>query len=273
VVGIRGTTQDVTEQRRAATAVLEARAALMRQTMELAEEHRVKESLQRAVLPARLPSVAGVELAARYLPADVPSMVGGDWYDAFCLPDGSLALATGDVVGHDLDAAATMGQLRNALRAYAFSEAAPAAALTRLNALTTGLADGGLATCLFGRLEPSRRTLEWASAGHLPPLVISPSGVRLLANPAGMMLGASAGTRFVDALVSLSHDDLVVLYTDGLIERRDRDLDTGFAALVDAARDLVRQPAGTVCDALLDRLLPAHGHEDDVCLLALRLTA
>ena len=112
----------MTEQRRAATAVLEARAALMRQTMELAEEHRVKESLQRAVLPARLPSVAGVELAARYLPADMPSLVGGDWYDAFCLPDGSLAVATGDVVGHDLDAAATMGQVRNALRAYAFSD-------------------------------------------------------------------------------------------------------------------------------------------------------
>ena len=122
VAGMRGTTQDVTEQRRAATAVLEARAALMRQTMELAEEHRVKESLQRAVLPARLPSVAGVELAARYLPADMPSLVGGDWYDAFCLPDGSLAVATGDVVGHDLDAAATMGQVRNALRAYAFSD-------------------------------------------------------------------------------------------------------------------------------------------------------
>jgi hypothetical protein len=140
VAGMRGTTQDVTEHRRAATAVVEARAALMRQTMELAEEHRVKESLQRAVLPARLPSVAGVELAARYLPADMPSLVGGDWYDAFCLPDGSLAVATGDVVGHDLEAAAMMGQVRNALRAYAFSDDAPAAVLARLNRLVTGSA-------------------------------------------------------------------------------------------------------------------------------------
>jgi phosphoserine phosphatase RsbU/P len=273
VIGMRGTAQDVTEQRRAAEAVVEAREALVRQTMELAEEHRVKESLQRAILPARLPTAPDVELAARYLPADRPSLVGGDWYDAFWLPDGCLAVAVGDVVGHDLDAAATMGQVRNALRAYAFSEGASAAVLTRLNALTTGLGDSGLATCVFGRLEPSRHSLWWASAGHLPPLLISPTGVRLLANPAGMMLGASSGTGFVDALVSLSQDDLVVLYTDGLIERRDRDLDAGFAALVDAAHDLVRQPAGTVCDALLDRLLPVHGHEDDVCLLALRLTA
>ena len=165
VAGMRGTTQDVTEQRRAATAVLEARAALMRQTMELAEEHRVKESLQRAVLPARLPPVAGVELAARYLPADMPSLVGGDWYDAFCLPDGSLAVATGDVVGHDLDAAATMGQVRNALRAYAFSDDPPAEVLARLNRLITGLGDNGLATALFGRIDPAQRMFRWACGG------------------------------------------------------------------------------------------------------------
>jgi serine phosphatase RsbU (regulator of sigma subunit) len=273
VIGMRGTTQDVTEQRRAAEAVVEAREALVRQTMELAEEHRVKESLQRAILPARLPTAPEVELAARYLPADRPSMVGGDWYDAFWLPDGCLAAAMGDVVGHDMDAAVTMGQVRNALRAYAFSEDTPAAALAGLNALTTGLRDGGLATAVFGRLQPTHRTLRWASAGHLPPLLISPTGVRLLANPAGMMLGASSGTGFADALARLSQDDLVLLYTDGLIERRDRDLDAGFAALIDAAHDLVRQPAETVCDALLDRLLPAQGHEDDVCLLALRLTS
>jgi sigma-B regulation protein RsbU (phosphoserine phosphatase) len=273
VTGMRGTTQDVTEQRRAAEAVVEAREALVRQTMELAEEHRVKESLQRAILPTRLPAAPGVELAARYLPADRPSLVGGDWYDAFWLPDGCLAVAVGDVVGHDLDAAATMGQVRNALRAYAFNEDTPAAVLTRLNALTTGLGDSGLATAVFGRLQPSRHTLRWASAGHLPPLLISPAGVRLLVNPVGTMLGASPGTAFADALAPLSQDDLVLLYTDGLIERRDRDLDAGFAALVDVAQDVVREPAGTICDALVDRLLPAHGQEDDVCLLALRLTS
>ena len=273
VAGMRGTTQDVTEQRRAATAVLEARAALMRQTMELAEEHRVKESLQRAVLPARLPSVAGVELAARYLPADMPSLVGGDWYDAFCLPDGGLAVATGDVVGHDLDAAATMGQVRNALRAYAFSDDPPADVLARLNRLITGLGDSGLATALFGRLDPAQRTFRWSCGGHPPPLLIGAAGVRLLSSPAGPMLGAvpAARARYADTHATVEPYDVLVLYTDGLIERRDRDLDEGFAVLSRAAGDLHGQAAETVCTTLLERLLPDQEHEDDVCLLALRV--
>jgi phosphoserine phosphatase RsbU/P len=273
VAGMRGTTQDVTEQRRATTAVLEARAALMRQTMELAEEHRLKESLQRAVLPARLPSVAGVELAARYLPADMPSLVGGDWYDAFPLPDGSLAVATGDVVGHDLEAAATMGQVRNALRAYAFSDDRPAEVLARLNQLITGLGDTGLATALFGRLDPGQRMFRWSCGGHPPPLLIGAAGVRLLACPAGMMLGAVPAdrARYVNAHAAVEPDDLLVLYTDGLIERRDRDLDEGFAALARAAGDLHGRPAEAACATLMDRLLPDQEHEDDVCLLVLRV--
>jgi PAS domain S-box-containing protein len=273
VAGMRGTTQDVTEQRRAATAVLEARAELMRQTMELAEEHRVKESLQRAVLPARLPSVPGVELAARYLPADMPSLVGGDWYDAFCLPDGSLAIATGDVVGHDLDAAATMGQVRNALRAYAFSEDPPAEVLARLNRLITGLGDNGLATALFGRLDAAQRMFRWSCGGHPPPLLIGAAGVRLLSCPAGAMLGAIPAdrARYADAQAAVEPGDLLVLYTDGLIERRDRDLDEGFAALARAAGGLYDQPAERACATLMDRLLPGQEHEDDVCLLVLRV--
>ena len=273
VVGIRGTTQDVTEQRRATTAVLEARSALMRQTMELAEEHRTKESLQRAVLPARLPSVTGVELAARYLPADMPSLVGGDWYDAFCLPDGSLALATGDVVGHDLEAAATMGQVRNALRAYAFSDDLPSEVLARLNRLITGLDDHGLATALFGRIDSTLRVFRWSCGGHPPPLLIGAAGVRLLSCPAGVMLGAvpASRARYSDAHTALEPDDVLVLYTDGLIERRDRDLDNGFAALTRAAGDLRGRPAESICATLVDRLLPDLEHEDDVCLLVLRI--
>jgi PAS domain S-box-containing protein len=273
VSGMRGTTQDVTEQRRAATAVLEARAALMRQAMELAEEHRVKESLQRAVLPARLPSVAGVELAARYLPADMPSLVGGDWYDAFCLPDGSLAVATGDVVGHDLEAAATMGQVRNALRAYAFSDDPPGEVLARLNRLVTGLGDNGLATALFGRIDPEQRMFRWACGGHPPPLLLGAAGVRLLFCPPGAMLGAVPTERvhYADAQAAVEPDDVLVLYTDGLIERRDRDLDDGFAALIRAAGDLRGRPAETVCSTLVDRMLPDQEHEDDVCLLVLRV--
>ena len=140
--------------------------------------------------PATLPEGPGFRLAARYLPADQPAMVGGDWYDAFCLPDESVALVVGDVVGHDLEAAATMGQMRNALRAYAFADGPPASVLGHLNRLADGLDDGGLATAAFGLLDVAGRTFRWAGAGHPPPLVIGTDGARFLPSPAGMMLGA-----------------------------------------------------------------------------------
>jgi serine phosphatase RsbU (regulator of sigma subunit) len=201
----------------------------------------------------------------------MPSLVGGDWYDAFCLPDGSLAVATGDVVGHDLEAAATMGQVRNALRAYAFSDDSPAEVLARLNRLITGLGDTGLATALFGRIDPAQRAFRWSCGGHPPPLLIGAAGVRLLSCPAGVMLGAVPAARYADAQAAVEPDDLLVLYTDGLIERRDRDLDEGFAALARAAGDLHGRTAETVCATLMDRLLPDQEHEDDVCLLVLRI--
>jgi serine phosphatase RsbU (regulator of sigma subunit) len=272
VVGMRGTTQDVTEQRRAATAAAAAREQLLRRTIELAEEHRVKEALQRAVLPRALPVRAGIELAARYLAADRPALVGGDWYDAYGLPDGSLALAVGDVVGHDLDAAATMGQLRNALRAYAATGEPPARVLTRLNQLTTQ-AQGGLATVVYGRLAPDLRAFRWASAGHPPPLLLTESGTSFLTPAAGAMLGAHPSTPYGTVRTPLRAGQTLLLYTDGLIERRDRDLDTGSALLADATHDLGGLPLDAVCDTLLSRLLPDQAHEDDVCLLTLRLTS
>ena len=271
VTGMRGTTQDVTDQYRAAAAVSTAHQALLRQQMELAEEHRLKETLQRAVLPATLPEGDGFRLAARYLPADQPAMVGGDWYDAFSLPDGTVALAVGDVVGHDLEAAATMGQMRNALRAYAFADGPPASVLGHLNRLADGLADGGLATAAFCVLDVAGRTFRWAGAGHPPPLVIGPDGARLLPPPIGMMLGADPAARFEDVVVPLRAGELLVLYSDGLIERRNSDLDADLASLVAAADGLAGRSPEDVCAALVDRLVPDTGHEDDVCLLVLEL--
>jgi len=267
VVGMRGTTQDITDQRLAAAAVNDARQQLLRKKLELEEEHRVKETLQRAVLPARLPDAPGFRLAARYLPADRPALVGGDWYDAFLLPDGTVALAVGDVAGHDLDAAATMGQMRNALRAYAFADGPPGSVLTLLNRLADGLADSGLATAVFGRLDAGDGSFRWACAGHPPPLVIGTDGARLLSPPVGMMLGANAEAPFADVVVPLRAGDRLVLYSDGLIERRHSDLDADFAALLRAADDLGGRTPEEICAALLDRLVPAGAHEDDVCLL------
>lgn len=270
VTGMRGTTQDVTEQRRAAAAVAAAHQKLLRQQMELAQEHRLMETLQRAVLPARLPAGPGFRVAARYLPADQPSQVGGDWYDAFNLPNHTMALAVGDVVGHDLEAAATMGQMRNALRAYAFPDGPPAAVLRRLNRMAHGFADGGLATAAFGLLDLSERTFHWASAGHPPPLLIGEDGARLLRQASGMMLGADSETSFEEVTVPLRPGDLLVLYTDGLIERRNSDLDADVTDLLTAADGLAGSSPEETCAALVERLVPA-GHEDDVCLLVLEL--
>ena len=268
VIGMRGTTQDITDLRLATEAVDEARQQLLRKKLELDEEHRVKETLQRAVLPARLPDAPGFRLAARYLPADRPALVGGDWYDAFMLADGTVALAIGDVAGHDLDAAATMGQMRNALRAYAFADGSPGRVLTLLNQLAGGLADSGLATAVFGRLDAGDGSFCWACAGHPPPLVIGAVGARLLSPPVGMMLGADADAPYADAVVPLRSGDRLVLYSDGLIERRNSDLDADLAALLRAADDLGDRSPEEICAALLNRLVPPGGHEDDVCLLA-----
>ena len=133
--------------------------------------------------------------------------------------------------------------------------------------------DNGLATALFGRLDPAQRMFRWSCGGHPPPLLIGAAGVRLLPCPAGVMLGAVPATRatYADAYAAVAPDDLLVLYTDGLIERRDQDLDAGFAALIRAADDLAGRPAESVCAALIDRMLPGQEHEDDVCLLVLRL--
>jgi sigma-B regulation protein RsbU (phosphoserine phosphatase) len=163
--------------------------------------------------------------------------------------------------------------VRNALRAYAFSDDPPADILARLNRLITGLGDNGLATALFGSIDPAQRMFRWSCGGHPPPLLIGAAGVRLLSCPTGVMLGAVPADRagYADAQVAVEPDDVLVLYTDGLIERRDRDLDAGFAALARAADDLHGRPADAVCATLMDRLLPDQEHEDDVCLLVLHV--
>lgn len=262
---------DLTDERRAAEAVSNARQQMLRQQLELQQEHRLNDTLQRAVLPGRLPGGSGYELAARYLPADRPALIGGDWYDAFGLPDGTVALAVGDVVGHGLEAAAAMGRLRNALRAYAILDGPPAAVLARLNTLSDLLAEGGLATAVFGLLDVGERTFRWASAGHPPPLLITATGPHLLTPPPGMMVGAAPEVAYGDVVEPMAGGDLLVLYTDGLIERRSSDLDADTDALLAATADLAGRRADEVCDALITRLVPAAGPEDDVCLLVLRL--
>jgi serine phosphatase RsbU (regulator of sigma subunit) len=228
--------------------------------------------LQRSLLPDRLPSVEGVQLAGRSLPGQRGHHVGGDWYDVVPLPTGELGLVVGDVVGHDLAAATAMGQLRNALRAYALDDSSPAGVLTRLNRAADLLDVVELATCIYAILDPKTLTVRWSSAGHLAPLVSDESGTAGLAcvDP-GPPLGALPEPEYVDSVLQLRGGDALVLYTDGLVERRGEAIDTGLDNLTS-----VRGPhdsAEAMCELLVSTLLGDQPHDDDVTLLVVQTAA
>jgi two-component system, chemotaxis family, sensor kinase Cph1 len=237
---------------------------------------RAAETLQRSLL-TEPPRRVDREIAVRYVPAAREAQVGGDWYDVFDQPDGSTVLVIGDVVGHDTAAAADMAQLRGVLRGIAYDNAeGPAAVLRRLDGAIDGLGLRTLATVLVGRLVPDPAAggarLHWASAGHLPPLVAGPDGtVRALTTPrAGLLLGVDAGAVRSEQEALLDAGSTLLLYTDGLVERRDQGFDEGVARLAAELAELRERPVEEVCDEVLDRLL-AEGTEDDVALVAVRL--
>ena len=196
------------------------------------QEHLVAELLQRAVLPEQLPEPPALDLAARYLPAGPGVEVGGDWYDAFVLDDGGVGLVIGDVAGHDIAAASSMAQLRNALRAYALEGASPAVVLTRLNHLLCRSDDPLFATVIFGVLSPDRTRFRWANAGHPPMAIVHRDGTTVLTRPRGLVLGVRSDLDYPEGDVAVSPHDLLVLYTDGLIERRGENLETGIDRLL-----------------------------------------
>jgi serine phosphatase RsbU (regulator of sigma subunit) len=250
-------------------------ARLFSQQRQLAEE------LQRSMLTGAV-QYDRADVAVRYTPAAEAARVGGDWYDAFRQPSGAMMLVIGDVVGHDTAAAAAMGQLRALLRGIAtYSDAGPAEVLRGLDAAMEQLELGTYATAAVASFEQTVdeaargvTRMRWTNAGHLPPLVIHPDGtLAALADWRGeMLLGVDAATKRGESVITLDAGTTVLLYTDGLIERRDGDLDEGMDRLRAAATDLVGASLDELCDELLDRLV--HGlPEDDVALVALRLRA
>jgi PAS domain S-box-containing protein len=239
-------------------------ALAINQARMYAHEHQTAEVLQRSLLPQRLPEVPGLELAATYLPGGPEIEVGGDWYDVSALDGGRVTFSIGDVVGRGLDAAAVMGHLRAALRAYAIEGHPPGAALQRLNELVTHGART-LATAVHMSWEPDGR-LRVACAGHPPPLVVGPDGdVTLIDEPRGPALGILPFATYEEAEVELLPGARVVLYTDGLIERRSESIDVSLERLKEVARD-APDGAQALADHLLEGLLEGHG-ADDVALL------
>jgi PAS domain S-box-containing protein len=237
------------------------------------------EGLQRSLLTDP-PRPDHGEIAVRYLPAAEAARVGGDWYDAFLQPGGATMLVIGDVVGHDTEAAAAMGQLRGLLRGIAtYSDAGPAEVLRGLDASMTTLQTGTLATAAVARFEQTPdevargiTRMRWANAGHLPPLIVNPDGsvAELAAWKGDLLLGVDPDARRRESVVTLDRGATVLLYTDGLIERRDADLDAGLVRLRDTLVELAGRPLEELLDEVLERLV--HGRpEDDVALVAVRL--
>jgi serine phosphatase RsbU (regulator of sigma subunit) len=239
------------------------RAALLREADNRAEA----DLLQRSLLPETLPVVEGARLAARSVPGNAKHRIGGDWYDAIRLPTGALLLVVGDVVGHDLPAAVVMGQLRNALRAYALEDPSPASILARVNRAALMLDSSDFATCAVVALNPATMRVTWASAGHPPPLLTSLDQVSaLLSGDAGPPLGVTLGAEYSEQQLTLRDGDSLVLYSDGLVERRGVPIDVGLSMLTSIA--VPQADPEAMCEHLLSLMLSYGSNQDDVtCLL------
>lgn len=229
----------------------------------------VSVTLQQSLLPARLPDLDHAIVGARYLPRSHDIDVGGDWYDVVVMPDGRILLTVGDVVGHGERAAAAMGQLRNALRAYAWEGFGPSALLERLNRLGEALGEQHFSTVACLCFDPRTRLLQYASAAHPPPVVLAPDRTtRCIEGARGVPIGAASGSSYPELETSLEEGATLLLYTDGLVESRARGLDQGLADLVAA----LKAGPGDL-EPLLDHVLAQVPHavrDDDIALVALR---
>jgi anti-sigma regulatory factor (Ser/Thr protein kinase)/putative methionine-R-sulfoxide reductase with GAF domain len=235
----------------------------------LDREHRGAVALQRSLLPEGVPEIVGVEIAARYLPAR--DEVGGDWYDVIELPGGLVGLAIGDVAGHGVRAAALMGQLRTALRAYALDGYSPGETLKRLDRLLHTVRGEGMATASYAVLDPLTGSVRVASAGHPPAVIVPSSGhARLVEAAPAPPLGTLPFGTYVEVLDTVGPGETVMLYTDGLIERRREPLTAGLERLRVYAS--VIASAETLCQRVIDRLVPPGGADDDVAIVVVRNT-
>jgi PAS domain S-box-containing protein len=244
-----------------------------------AQQRSLAEGLQTSLLTDP-PEPDHCHIVVRYVPAAEAASVGGDWFDSFLQADGATVVVIGDVVGHDTEAAAAMGQVRGLLRGIAWhSGAGPAEVLSGLDAAMEGLAVDTTATAVVARLEQTQaqyecgvRLLRWSNAGHPPPLAVGPDGAitMLEACEPDLLLGIDPRTPRTESTILLESGATVLLYTDGLVERREQGLDEGIQLLRDTLADLADLPLDDLCDELLARMLSERA-EDDVAIVALRL--
>jgi len=267
LVAVRGAYQDVSPQFHTQAAFEVTREQLADTEERAREEHWLAVRLQQAITPqsSQLVEAVGLDVAARYRPAGPGHLVSGDWYDAVLLPTNEVLLAVGDVAGHGIEAVTGMVSLRNFLRGLAITGAGPGTLLGWLNSGAYHLADDIYGTAICGIYDPRNRTLRWARAGHLPPVMVRSGTARTLTLPEGMLLGAEPDASYQEATIRLRPGDALLMFTDGLVERRDQSLDDALRALTNLASQPVHD-IGTFADHLLARSASDTG--DDACLVA-----
>jgi sigma-B regulation protein RsbU (phosphoserine phosphatase) len=256
-----------TEQDVALLQLVADRAALASRARQSQADRTAGLALQRSLLPTRLPKVDGFDLAARYLPGHDLG-VGGDWFDVFVLPNGYLGAVVGDVSGHGLRAAVVMGRLRSALRAYALEWDDPAEVLTRLDRKIRHFEAGSLATIIYVMIDPSFARMAISTAGHLPPVVMAPDEEpQFLALQPDLPVGVGDTASRRTTVVDVAAGTTLVLFTDGLVERRGELIDKGLERL----RRLIRPgPAEDLCAAIVAGMDVGEA-EDDIAVVAMRI--
>jgi PAS domain-containing protein len=270
LAAVRGAFQDVSTHYHTQLALTATRDRLADTEERAQEEHRLAVRLQQAITPWSSEPVAatGLEIAARYRPAGPARLVSGDWYDTVLLPSGQVLLAVGDIAGHGIDAVTGMVEMRNCLRGFAVTGAGPADLLSWLNKVACHLTDGTVGTAVCGLYDPASKHLRWARAGHLAPVLVHHGSARHLALPSGLILGADPDTTYEEVTTCFDPGDVLLLFTDGLVERRDLAIDDALSALLTVAS----RPVEGISD-YADYLLRHAGSNtgDDACLVAVHV--
>ncbi|WP_435833401.1 SpoIIE family protein phosphatase [Streptomyces bungoensis] len=268
---VRGAYQDISAQHWTEVALAATRDQLAHTEQQADERNRLALQLQHAIMPPEQTplQIPDLQVAVRYRPAETEHLVGGDWYDAVVLPSGLVLLCVGDVAGHGIEAATSMVVLRNALRGLAVTGAGPAQLLSWLNIVAHHLTGAVTATAVCGLYDGEGRTLRWARAGHLPPVLVRDSEASALPRLKGLLLGAVPEAVYEETEVQLAAGDTLLMYTDGLIERRDRSVEESLSHLLSTARS-----APGSLHQHLDRLLTysRSDTDDDTCIVGIRLT-
>ena len=243
-------------------------AGAMEQAMLFERTYRVADRLQRALLPDSFPKAPGTEFHAAYRPASDEAEIGGDWYDAFALPDGRIAISMGDVAGHGLEAATVMGEIRQAIRSAAVGEHSPSIVLDHINSVINLRKTIGMVTAIFGYYEPHARELTYAVAGHPPPVIAIAGGFSGFLPGGGMPLGVDTEINAKDWTISLPPRSCVVFYTDGITEHS-RDVIAGEQQLLDASVRAFEMDPENPALAVQERIFDAKVNRDDAATLTL----